>query len=238
MYPAYTYLIVNLSAIAVPLAFTFHPRLAFHRTWYAFWPACFLTAAFFIAWDVLYTHLGVWGFNPDYLIGINLLNLPIEEWLFFICIPYACTYTYACFRRLIVDAPFTALSRPISIALIVALAGGVLFAQGRLYTTVTFTLTILLLLYHLVVLKPDYLGHFYLAYAVVFAGPFLVVNGILTGSILDRQVVWYNDLENLSFRVLTIPVEDFIYGLLLFLMNVTLYELFISRRARREEPST
>ena len=66
-----------------------------------------------------------------------------------------------------------------------------------------------------------------------FLFPFLIVNGILTGSFIDEPVVWYNNAENLSLRFITIPVEDFIYGLLLFLMNVTIYEKILSRGSKR-----
>ena len=79
-----TYLWVNLGAIAIPLAFSFHRRLRFDRTWFALWPALLGTAAVFIAWDVLCTHWGVWGFNPLHLNGHEWLGLPVEEWLFFL----------------------------------------------------------------------------------------------------------------------------------------------------------
>ena len=225
----YTYLLVNLLSIAVPFAFSSHPRLEFYQTWRAFWPACLITAAAFLAWDVLYTHLGVWGFNPRYLLGIDLLNLPLEEVLFFICIPYACTFTYACLKRLVPSDPLAGIARPVTLALTILLVTTAALSGGRLYTTVTFVLCAAFLIAHLLVYDADYMGWFYLSYAVIFAGPFLLVNGILTGSFLEEQVVWYNDAENLGVRAFTIPIEDFIYGLLLYLMNVTLYERFLRK---------
>ena len=75
-----------------------------------------------------------------------------------------------------------------------------------------------------------YLGRFYLAYLVIHLFPFLIVNGILTGTFLETPVVWYDDTQNLGIRILTIPLDDFVYGFLLYLSNVTLYEWFIRRR--------
>lgn len=227
-----TYLLVNFLSVVVPFLFSFHPRLRFYKTWFAFWPATLITAAFFISWDILYTHLGVWGFNPDYLSGFYLFHLPLEEWLFFICIPYASVFTYASLKVLIKRDLLAAVAYPISYGLSVGLLIMGLLSVPKLYTSVTFLLSGLFLLYLILKLKPTYLGYFYLGYMVVFAGPFLLVNGLLTGSFLDNPVVWYDNTQNLGIRVFTIPVEDFVYGFLLILMNVVLYEIFISRKQK------
>ena len=56
--------------------------------------------------------------------------------------------------------------------------------------------------------------------------PFFLVNGILTGSFIEEQVVWYNNSENLNLRVFTIPIEDTIYAFSLILTNLVLTEYF------------
>ena len=106
------------------------------------------------------------------------------------------------------------------------------FNLSRAYTGVTFIATSVFLLAHLFIFKSSYLGRFYFAYLILLV-PFLIVNGILTGSLIEAQVVWYNEDENLGLRVLTIPIEDFVYGLLLILTNVTIYESLIRLKTKK-----
>ena len=56
--------------------------------------------------------------------------------------------------------------------------------------------------------------------------PFFIVNGILTGTGIDEPVVWYNNAENLSIRILTIPIEDIFYGFELIILTIYFQELF------------
>ena len=75
------------------------------------------------------------------------------------------------------------------------------------------------------ILKPTWLGRFYIGYFISLI-PFFLVNGILT----YLPVVTYNNAENLAIRIFTIPIEDTIYCLLLLLMNVTMYEWLKQRK--------
>jgi lycopene cyclase domain-containing protein len=50
--------------------------------------------AAFVAWDVLATRHGSWGFAPEYTLGPSLLGLPVEEWLFFVVVPVCGLLTY------------------------------------------------------------------------------------------------------------------------------------------------
>ena len=63
--------------------------------------------------------------------------------------------------------------------------------------------------------------------------PFILVNGILTGSFGLEEVVWYNDAENLGSRLqevvglswtqINIPLDDFVYSFALLLLNTAIY---------------
>lgn len=227
----YTYLTIDLLTIAIPAAFSFHPRFNFSKTWFAFWPAMMLTAIPFLAWDVLFTVRGTWGFNQRYLLGIELLHLPLEEWLFFLCIPYACVFTYFCFKQFIEVRRSPAVHRVTRILGLCLLVAGV-FYLGQAYTSTVCLLTGLLLLAQLRAAVSGYLVPFYAAYTILIL-PFMLVNGVLTGSFIPEQIVWYNNLENLGVRLFAIPVEDFAYALSLILANVTLYEIFLNRRTAK-----
>jgi len=97
----YLYLCINLGSVIIPFIASFDKRLRFDRQWRFLFPAIFLTMLVFIPWDMLKTHLSVWGFNPRYLMGIYIGNLPVEEWMFFISIPYACMFTYHALNYLV-----------------------------------------------------------------------------------------------------------------------------------------
>jgi lycopene cyclase domain-containing protein len=56
--------------------------------------------------------------------------------------------------------------------------------------------------------------------------PFFIVNGILTGSFIHQEVVWYNNAENLGIRLFTVPVEDAFYAFSMLFANLILIEKF------------
>ncbi|HMQ01174.1 MAG TPA: lycopene cyclase domain-containing protein [Cyclobacteriaceae bacterium] len=219
----YLYLLINFFSILLPFAFSFHPKANFSKKWKYLAPAIAIPGAIFIIWDVYFTQMGVWGFNPKYLSGIYLINLPIEEWLFFITIPYACVFTYEAvnyYSKRDILGPY---QKYISYALIFFLLTLGILNLDKWYTSVTFISTAVFICLQVFWWKPDFLGRFYFAFLFILI-PFFIVNGLLTGSMLEEQVVWYNDAENLGIRMFTIPFEDTFYGMLLLMMNVSLFE--------------
>ena len=95
-----------------------------------------------------------------------------------------------------------------------------LFKWYTAYTFISCSVFITLLK---VIAKPNFLGKFYIAFFFILI-PFFIVNGILTGSGIEQEVVWYTDTENLGIRMGTIPFEDTFYRMFLILMNILIFE--------------
>ena len=224
------YLLIDLGAISVPLLASFDRRLRFDRQWRYLFPAILLTMMVFIPWDMVKTSLGVWGFNPRYLMGYYIGNLPVEEWLFFIAVPYACLFTYHVLNQLLQQDYFGKYAQAFTLLLAIALLITGFMNLTRLYTSVTFISTGSFLLIHRYVFGKAYMGRFFLMYFVTLI-PFFIVNGILTGSFIPGEVVYYDDAQNLGIRMGTIPIEDMVYGMLMLLMNVTWFEWLKTRKS-------
>lgn len=223
----YTYLLVDFFCIIFPLIFSFTSKFDFYKHWRSFLTPCLSVAAFFIAWDIIFTWLGVWSFSDKYTTGVKVGNLPIEEVLFFICIPYACGFSYYCFKKYFKFEKLNKFTNWFYIVLSVALLLVALFNLTRLYTSVTFILLAIVLVY-LVYRKKNYLSIFFVCYLFILI-PFFISNGILTGSFIDRVVVSYNENHNLGIRMMTIPFEDTFYGMLLLLLNTIGFEYLYSK---------
>ena len=225
---SYLYLLLNLGSLSIPFIFSFHPKLKFYSYWKSLFLAIVITMCIFIPWDIIFTVNGFWGFDDSYLLGVKLFNLPIEEWLFFICIPYACVFTHYALLYYFPNKSINTKSvNFISYLLIIVLSITAVLNYTKWYTLVNFIYAIFLMF---VVLKTNtkLLQTYFLTFLVMLI-PFFIVNGILTGSIIDNEVVWYKNQENLGIRLLTIPIEDTIYAFTLILTNLVLTEFFQSK---------
>lgn len=225
MIQSYTYLLINFFTVIICLVYSFHPRIKFNRHFGAYAKAALVVAVPFILWDAWFTRVGVWWFADQYTVGLRLLGLPLEEWLFFFCIPFSCVFTYYClnkFFNLQWANRFNALLVLSSVA--VCLGVALVFHQ-RLYPTVTALFAAGTLLYLHYVARAAWIGQASWVFFLLMPG-FFAVNGLLTGTGLASPVVNYNPAEILNVRMLTIPVEDAVYGYAQFLLVVYFFTLF------------
>jgi lycopene cyclase domain-containing protein len=226
------YLTIEILTIAIPLLLSFDKKVGFYKMWKSLFLSIFISAAFYITADIVFVKLGIWGFNPEYLVGVNFLNLPLEEWLFFILIPYSCLFIHYVF---IIYFPKNFLSIG-TVKLVSALIIFVLLLTGglnteKLYTLVYSSLVIIILIAALIS-KIKVLNTFFLSFLIILV-PFFMVNAVLTGTFINGEVVWYNNSQNLGIRLLTVPVEDIGYAFSLILLNLLLMENFLKYFAKR-----
>ncbi len=208
-----------------PFALSFDKKVAFYKKWKSLFPSTIIVATFYIAFDVIFTKNGIWGFNPDYHSDIILLGLPIEEWLFFVFIPYASIFTHFVFiayfpKVRLGDNPTKGLTGVFILLFLLIIA----FNVEKAYTTFNYILLILTLIWAILD-KSKILNSFYISFILILL-PFLIINGILTGSFIEGEVVWYNNAENLGIRIGTIPLEDIGYAFSLILLNLLIMNLF------------
>ena len=214
----FVYLALEIFAILVPLLFSYDRKLRFYHKLKSVAISLLSIGSFYIAGDILFTHHGIWGFNPKYHSGILLLNLPVEEWLFFIIIPYASLFLHETLVFLFPDARLgVRKTKIVSIVLVTSLGLIVFFNFQKTYTSSYLTVAVFAIL----LAKKEILSRFYLTFIIILV-PFFLVNSVLTGSFTSEPVVWYNDAENLGIRIFTVPVEDISYAFSLILFNLLL----------------
>lgn len=221
----YTYILIDFLTVVVCFAFSFHPKIRFDKHFLAFLKASVLVAVPFIIWDALFTKFGIWWFNTDYTLGLTIFGLPIEEGLFFICIPFACVFTFFCLDKFFkLDWANAFNNTIVFVSVIVCILSALLF-HDKMYTFVTAVAATLVLVYLHFIANVEWIGKASLVYLILMLG-FFPVNGILTGSGLPSAVVNYNPNEFLGIRMFTIPIEDAVYGYSQFLLVLYFFKMF------------
>ena len=222
---SFLYLILMILSISYPLLNSFESKIYFVKKWKLLFPSIGIMMLVFIPWDIWFTKLGVWSFSDNFIIGYKLFYLPIEEWLFFIFIPFCCVFIH---EVLLYYFPINKLC--FSSKLIVFLALILFFMSflffDKLYTCcISFITSFLMLVISFK--KKTFINNLIRTYLVSLI-PFLLVNGILTGS-FNNPVVLYNSSAIINVRLLNIPLEDFFYCFSMLALTLLPYNYFKKR---------
>ena len=222
---AYTSSLILFFTVIICFIASFYRRIQFNHYFGAFIKAAILVAIPFIAWDVWFTHQGVWWFSTDYTLGIVIAGLPVEEWLFFICIPFSCVFSYFCIEKFFKLEWLIGFNNLIVFISIIVCSVIALLHSDKIYTLVTAVATILTLIYLHFIARAEWIGKASWVFTILMLG-FFPVNGVLTGTGIDTPIVNYHDGDFLGIRMLTIPIEDAVYGYTQFLLVLYFFKLF------------
>ena len=227
------YLTLMLVSFGSCFLLSFDGKVAFYKNFKYLFPAIIAIAIPFIIWDQLFTEKGVWGFNPDYLQGLFIGELPLEEVLFFFMIPYCCVFIYEVLNAYFPNVSLHRLTMMFSIFMVLT---GLLMAVTHLdhwYTLSACGLTVFIIA---LVMQKKYIWYPRAVFAFVVAlFPFFLVNGTLTGMFTDEPIVWYSAEHNVGLRWGTIPLEDVFYNFSLLIPIIGIYHTLKIRALKRQK---
>lgn len=215
------YLIVNLIIFLGPFLLSFEKGIHFISQWKYAFKAIVIVWIPFIIWDISVNHRH-WWFNSDYTLNFQLLGLPLEEWLFFITVPFSVLFIWEIFSKK-TGNPIN-LKRQTIQKIIIALAipGIILLYSGKEYTGLAIIALSITGIMDVTLKTQIFLRRNTYIYLGIVTLLNLIFNGYLTG----RPIVLYNEAYQLNWRIITIPIEDLIYGYSLILSNTILFEKF------------
>ena len=223
----YFYFLLLALSISFPLLRSFEDKLSYYKKWSALFQAIFIMMLVHIPIDIVFTKLQIWSFNNEYVLGLYLFKLPIEEWLFFIVIPFCCIFIYESINYFFTIQKASRLNYITSVLTGIILIVLSLVYYNKTYTSTYFSLSgITLVLIYLY--KPLWWKKFQIMFLFSLI-PFFIVNGFLTGSFTENAVVLYDDQQNLGIRILNIPMEDIFYCFNILVLVVVVYEYRLSK---------
>lgn len=88
------YLVLLSVSLSLPLVLSFLPVLRFYRNLRGLLFSLAAVLVVFGSWDVFAVWRGHWSFDPGAVMDMRILNLPLEEVLFFVVIPFCCIFTW------------------------------------------------------------------------------------------------------------------------------------------------
>lgn len=198
---------------------TFEKNLKFYKNLPAVFTSILIVGSAYIAWDIVATERGDWGFNPEFLSGIYLLNLPLEEVLFFVTVPYGIIFLYETAHYYLRDRQIVYYCNLYTYtALFFAVASLAFIDQ---YYTMYSLLFAALFFVTAKLLNPSLLkSRLYWQFILFTYIPFFVVNYFLT----SLPIVTYGQQAIWGIRITTIPVEDFFYSFSMLSFNLLFYK--------------
>ncbi|MBN1391068.1 MAG: lycopene cyclase domain-containing protein [Candidatus Thermoplasmatota archaeon] len=223
----YIYLMLNIFIIIFPFLLSFHRKVNFQKRWPSFIGSFFTVGTSFIIWDAYATARGHWSFNEEYIVGVKLFGLPIEEIMFFFTVPYACLFTYESLRNFTRNWRVPYRSWPYLVI------GGTFIVLGTAFRDQGYTCLVLILCGILSIILP-YLdpgmisSRTYWLYLLITFCLFIIFNMVLTAIpvvMYSPDHIWGGN-GAWNGRFFTIPLEDFFYNILMLTWFLLAYRAF------------
>lgn len=223
----YTYLLINLAFLLIPVLLFSVRQLNFTEQSKFIILAVLINVFVFSVPTEFLTQLKVIAFNPSYMTGMTLWQLPVEELLLSLVLPLCGVSVYLFLNMRFPDNGPEKYSLAVSNMMIGVCIAMLYFGHQKLYTLFTFAILIVFIVYIEYVNKLRFMYRFYRAFLVSLT-PFYILYGVL----VNLPVISFNRVQTLNFSQLNIPFETPFYFMSMLLLSIYLFELFKSRAKR------
>jgi lycopene cyclase domain-containing protein len=218
---ALNYITLDFLILIFPLILSFKWKFKYYKYYKPLFASIAIVGISYIIWDVIVTFRGDWWFNKEYLIGLEIAGLPIEEILFFIVVPYSCIFIYENFVYFIKDKEIFYNKYFYYIISILFLITGLIFYHQD-YTILSL-LSCALFFFVANKFYPSFLkSRLFWFYIILSFVAFMIFNYLLTSTI----IVFYNPEAIWGIRITTIPLEDFFYNFSMLSFYLMFYLIF------------
>lgn len=221
-----TYLLLQLAFLVIPLTISMRQKIRFTFLLRYLLPAIVFAGAIFVMWNMRFNELAIWSYNPDYITGIFLAGVPLEEWLSFLIIPLSSVYIHEYLKIRLQKSNTHNIFVALSLLLFIGMGIMAYIFRRNMFSFFTFFLTAIYLGYTVFRNRfKKYYTAFYGSFFITLI-PFFVVSLLA----LRLPVISYNSDHIIGWLLLGIPIERFFYLFLMLLINTTIYEYLSERR--------
>ncbi len=225
IFPAY--LIIDLMTFGGPLFISIIGKVKYLKNYRSFIPAIVIVAIPYIIWDMLVTGLD-WHFNPSYVLSIRIVDLPIEEVMFFIVVPFAMLFVYEYIRYYLQEKTMSEKRAYYVFVPIFAISIALtILSYGIQYLFLAMLSIDILFIFEIATKFHMFRSRNFWIYMLMGLIAFLIVNYFLTS--IPVVEYYHSKILSTSYwngRITTIPVEDFIYNFSLLSFYLFFYNIF------------
>jgi lycopene cyclase domain-containing protein len=209
------YLFLDAIILVFPLLFSFKWVFPYYKNYKPLGLSIVIVGSAYMFWDILVTFRGDWAFNKQYLIGIEIAGLPIEEILFFIVVPYSCIFIYENLQYFFKDKKIEFNKYIYYGIAIIFFIIGILFYHQEYTVLAMFSVGVFFII--AATWFTDLLSsRNYWIYILISFGAFIIFNYLLTSIPIvtyNPNAIFGGTVEQVwAGRFITIPYEDFFYN--------------------------
>jgi lycopene cyclase domain-containing protein len=213
------YLLLDLTILVFPvLAITFTHKAKFPNLSLAL-KSIIPVALIFVLVDFIVINW-FWYFNPKYILGIRLFEVPLEELLFFIIIPFSCLSIWVNLKSKIKGEVTLKYLGYFSLFIFLISLWGAYYQKY-------YTFIIFFIFFAFILLTKNKKVQKTWVYIIPLT---LILTFIFNLYLTARPIVLYNPSVISGLKIITIPMEDFVYGLILIISTIYIYEYKSSKR--------